>query len=58
MSEKSSCLVTKLSHYVSLSRADRERLATLEKTERTYDAGREVYQGGDENKDLHVVKQG
>ena len=58
MSSKSSCLVTKLSHYVSHSETDCERLATLEKAERTFEAGQEVYQGGDENKNLYVVKHG
>ena len=58
MTGKSSCLVTKLSHYVSLSDTDRERLADLEKSERTFDVGQEVYQGGDKNKDLYVVKHG
>ncbi len=58
MPGKSSCLVTKLSHYVSLSDADRDRLGGLEKSERTFDAGQEVYQGGDPNRDLYVVKHG
>lgn len=58
MTSASSCLVAKLSHYVPLSEADCERLATLEKTERVFETGQEVYQGGDENKDLHVVKYG
>lgn len=58
MTSISSCLVAKLSHYVSLSETDRERLATLEKAERTFDAGQEVYQGGDKNRDLYVVKHG
>ena len=55
---KSSCLVAKLSHYVTLSDADRQTLAELEKTERMFEAGQEVYQGGDANKDLYVVKNG
>lgn len=58
MSGQKSCLVTKLSHYVTLSDTDQERLAGLEKTERVFEAGREVYQGGDENRDLYVVKHG
>ena len=58
MSSTSSCLVTKLSHYISLSETDCERLASLEKAERTFDTGQEVYQGGDRNKDLYVVKHG
>ncbi|MFW8637547.1 Crp/Fnr family transcriptional regulator [Cribrihabitans pelagius] len=58
MSDKESCLVTKLSHYMSLSDVDKEMLGHLEKTERVFEAAREVYQGGDENKDLYVVKHG
>ena len=58
MSNGSSCLVTKLSHYISLSDADLKRLAALEKSERTFSAGEEVYQGGDMNNDLYVVKHG
>jgi len=58
MPNTSSCLVNKLSHYISLSDTDCERLAALEKAERTFEAGQEVYQGGDRNKDLFVVKHG
>ena len=58
MSNGSSCLVTKLSHYISLSDVDLKRLAALEKSERTFGAGEEVYQGGDVNNDLYVVKHG
>lgn len=58
MSETSSCLVTKLSHYMPLSEKDEERLARLEKSERAFPAGQEIYQGGDENRNLYVVKHG
>lgn len=58
MSETSSCLVSKLSHYMPLSEKDEERLARLEKSERTFPAGQEIYQGGDENRNLYVVKHG
>ena len=58
VSNGSSCLVTKLSHYISLSDVDLKRLAALEKSERTFGAGEEVYQGGDVNNDLYVVKHG
>lgn len=58
MSDKESCLVTKLSHYVTLSDVDKERLGKLKKTKQVFDAGREVYQAGDKNKDLHVIKHG
>ena len=58
MSRKSSCLVSKLSHYISLSDTDQDRLAGLEKAERKFDAGQEVYQGGDANKNLYVIKHG
>lgn len=58
MSNNSSCLVTKLSHYVTLADDDLERLGELEKSERIFEAGQEVYQGGDVNNDLYVVKHG
>lgn len=58
MTRKPSCLVSKLSHYVSLSDVDQDRLANLEKAERKFGVGDEVYQVGDEKKDLYVVKHG
>lgn len=58
MPDQASCLVTKLSHYVELTDGDKEKLATLEKSERTFDAATEIYQGGDESTDLFVVKYG
>lgn len=58
MSDKSSCLVTKLSHYVTMTDADKSRLAHLEKSERTFGAAVEIYQGGDVNGDLYVVRHG
>ena len=58
MGHESSCLVAKLSHYVTLTDADREKLATFEKTERSFAGGTEIHQGGDENRELYVVKRG
>lgn len=58
MSEGSSCLVAKLSHYMDLSESDRSKLASLEKSERFFERAQEIYQGGDKNCDLHVVKYG
>lgn len=58
MTNRSSCLVTKLSHYIDLNDADKDKLAALEKSERNFEPGAEIYQGGDETGDLHVVKKG
>ncbi|MGB3244626.1 MAG: Crp/Fnr family transcriptional regulator [Sulfitobacter sp.] len=58
MTNRSSCLVTKLSHYVELADTDKEKLATLEKSERTFEAATEVYQGGDRSTNFFVVKHG
>ncbi|MFZ3582754.1 Crp/Fnr family transcriptional regulator [Loktanella sp. DJP18] len=58
MSTHSSCLVTKLSHYIALSEGDKDHLASLEKTERGFDDGVEIYQNGDTATDLFVVKTG
>lgn len=53
-----SSLVMKLSHYIDLGGADEEKLAALEKSERWYEAGDEVYQVGEKNSELYVVKEG
>ncbi|MCF7700766.1 Crp/Fnr family transcriptional regulator [Loktanella sp. M215] len=58
MSDRSSCLVTKLSHYIALDDDHKAQLASLEKAERDYGEGTEVYQNGDTAKDLYVVKTG
>lgn len=58
MTTHSSCLVSKLSHYISLDDDDKEMLASLEKSERDFDSGTQVYEGGDESRDLFVVKSG
>ena len=58
MSTSQSCLVTKLSHYIALSEPDKEQLATLEKSERSFLAGSEIYQTGDAISDLFIVKTG
>lgn len=57
-SESESCLVQKLSHYVDLNEASLEHLGKLEKSEKTFDKNTEIYQGGDENENLYVVKTG
>lgn len=54
----SSCLASKLSHYIQLNDDDNEMLASLEKSERNYDSGALVHESGDENKELYVVKSG
>lgn len=53
-----SCLIGMLSHYMPLDDASRDHLAALEKTERAYGKGVEIYQGGDPNDELYVVKSG
>ncbi|MGY9047963.1 hypothetical protein P775_16550 [Puniceibacterium antarcticum] len=58
MTDRASCLVSKLGHYISLSEDDRQRLSTLEKSERSYGAGTDIYQMDDPCTDLFVVKQG
>jgi len=56
--ETRSCLVEKLSHYMPLDDNALEHLATLEKNERSYERASEIYQGGDANDNMFVVKQG
>ena len=58
MDDQSSCLVTKLSHYITLDETHREQLASLEKAERDFEEGVEIYQNGDAARDLYVVKRG
>ncbi|HEY9038849.1 MAG TPA: Crp/Fnr family transcriptional regulator [Roseovarius sp.] len=58
MTHGSSCLVTKLSHYIDIAAPDRKRLAELEKSERSYGGGVDVRRQGDPNADLFVVKEG
>lgn len=53
-----SCLVTKLSHYMPLTEDDRIKLAALEKDERDYPGAAVVYHLGDPSRDLFVVKRG
>ncbi len=55
---QSSCLVAKLSHYISLDDTQKEQLASLEKTERDYASGRDIYRSGDVAKELFVVSKG
>lgn len=54
----SSCLVTKLSHYVDLTDQEKDLLAVLEKSEQPVVAGQEIYAGGDSMERLFVVKEG
>lgn len=58
MVKEASCLVKKLSHYVDIHEHDKELLAEIEKSERSYENGTDVYRGGDRNKELFVVKTG
>lgn len=58
MTNASSCLVNKLSHYVSLTDVDKQKLATLEKSERNFASATEIYQVGDRSTELFVVKHG
>ncbi|SEN52967.1 cAMP-binding domain of CRP or a regulatory subunit of cAMP-dependent protein kinases [Loktanella fryxellensis] len=58
MSPSSSCLVTKLSHYITLDDGHKDHLARLEKAERAFASGAEVYQAGDVARDMYVVKRG
>lgn len=58
MANDPSCLVTKLSSYVELIDTDKEKLAALERSERNFGAGQDIYQGGSENKELFMVKHG
>ncbi|MFU8863547.1 MAG: Crp/Fnr family transcriptional regulator [Rhodobacterales bacterium] len=58
MTAHPSCLVSKLSHYIPLNNDDKEMLASLEKSEREFDSGTLIYEGGDESSDLYVVKSG
>ncbi len=54
----SSCLVSKLSHYVELSEADRALVATLEESERPHPRQADIYRPGDVQDRLYVVKSG
>ncbi|MFD2740087.1 Crp/Fnr family transcriptional regulator [Sulfitobacter aestuarii] len=58
MTDRSSCLVMKLSRYVTLGPEDRARLAKIEKTERNYATHTDVYRLADRNTELFVVKEG
>lgn len=57
-SDKKSCLVEKLSHYIELDELAESQLASLEEHERTYHRHQEVYSETDELKYLYVVKRG
>ena len=58
MSDHQSCLVQKLSHYITIDETAAAQLAALEKTERTFRRHAEVWSQGDRVGDLHVVKSG
>ncbi|TYC52506.1 Crp/Fnr family transcriptional regulator [Rhodobacterales bacterium] len=59
MSETSvSCLITKLSHYLTLTDDSREKLAILEEEEISFSRGSEIYTIDDANEHLYVVKSG
>ncbi|GAB5413698.1 MAG: Crp/Fnr family transcriptional regulator [Congregibacter sp.] len=58
MSDHDSCLVSKLSHYISLRESDRQLLAEIEKDEQEVDAHQLLYCLGDSIKNLYVVKTG
>ena len=53
-----SCLVQKLSHYIRLDEGSLARIAELERDERDFARNQEVYQVGDENIQLYVVRKG
>lgn len=53
-----SCLVQKLSHYVELDKDAVGHLKRLEREERSFNEGQDVYLGGDRRDHLHVVKKG
>lgn len=54
----SSCMVQKLSHYVTLNDQSRRCIADLEKAERDYPRNSEVHGEGETNRNLFVVKSG
>ncbi|EAQ98834.1 Crp/Fnr family transcriptional regulator [Congregibacter litoralis] len=58
MADHDSCLVSKLSHYVNLSAADKQLLANIEKTEQDFAADELLYRSGDKIRNLYVVKTG
>ena len=58
MASEKSCLVNKLQHYVDLSEADHELLASFEREQRHYKKRDLVRREGDEIKCLFVVKKG
>ena len=53
-----SCLAQKLSHYAELDEASLESIARFEREERDFAKNDEVYQEGDKNIHLYVVKKG
>jgi len=53
-----SCLAQKLSHYAELDEASIESIARFEREEKDFAKNEEVYQEGDQNIHLYVVKKG
>ena len=53
-----SCLVSQLSHYLTLDRTSLEGLAKLERDERSYKKRERVFSIGEENRFLYIVKSG
>ena len=53
-----SCLAEALSHYVELTREEREALARFEDTEREFPRQVDIYQEGERREHLYVVKKG
>lgn len=58
MTQTDSCMVEKLSHYITLSEDDRILLADLEKEETPYRRGEEIQHRGSEARHLFVAKRG
>lgn len=58
MADSKSCLVARLSNYIEIDDQLESLLTNLEKNERWYDENTNIYHGGDEAKNLYVVKQG
>lgn len=58
MTDTNSCLVEKLSHYMTLDDTARRHLAALEETEKTFSRHAEVWHLGEAVSHLFVVKRG
>lgn len=58
MSNSKSCLVTRLNNYIEIDDGLEELLGGLEKSEKNYPKGTQIYSGGDKSENLYVVKNG